>query len=104
VPEPVLPTATIIGWHTGRGNAARRCGNWPSCATGLEAAEDALTDALAAMKRAETAYDAANDRFAEAEQALDTAREQRAQARQARTQPGRLTNGRVVRWSGCSAA
>jgi hypothetical protein len=33
----------------------------------LAAAEDALADDLTVMKRAETAFDAANDRFAEAE-------------------------------------
>jgi uncharacterized protein (DUF3084 family) len=36
------------------------------------------------MKRAETAFDAANDRFAGAERALDAAREERAQARRQR--------------------
>jgi hypothetical protein len=50
----------------------------------LPAAEDALADALATMKRAEEAYDAADDRFTAAENALDAAREDRAQARRAR--------------------
>lgn len=47
---------------------------------GLGAAEDALADALAAMKRAEEAFDAASDRFDAAERALDDPREDRAQA------------------------
>ena len=50
----------------------------------LEAAEGALTDALAASKRAEEAFDAASDRFDAAEHALDEAREDRAQARRDR--------------------
>jgi uncharacterized protein (DUF3084 family) len=50
----------------------------------LAAAEDALADDLAAMKCAETAFDAASDRFEEAERALDEARTQRAQARRDR--------------------
>jgi len=50
----------------------------------LAAAEDAVTDALAAMKQAEGAFDAASDRFDAAERALDAAREQRAQARRDR--------------------
>src|SRR5690242_14510182 len=40
----------------------------------LVVAEDALADALAAMKRAEEAFGAANDRFAAAESALEGAR------------------------------
>lgn len=48
------------------------------------AAQDALTDALAAMKQADGAYDAASDRFDAAERALDAAREDRAQARRDR--------------------
>lgn len=48
------------------------------------AAEDALADALAAMKQAEGAFDAAEDRFGAAERALDAAREERAQARRDR--------------------
>ena len=47
-------------------------------------AEDALADALAAMKQAEGAFDAASDRFDAAERALDAAREERAQARRGR--------------------
>ena len=50
----------------------------------LEAAEGALTDALAASKRAEEAFDAASDRFDAAERALDEVREDRAQARRDR--------------------
>ena len=50
----------------------------------LEAAEGTLTDALAASKRAEEAFDAASDQFDTAEHALDEAREQRAQARRDR--------------------
>ena len=50
----------------------------------LEAAERALTDALAASKRAEEAFDAASDRFDAAERALDEAREDRARARRDR--------------------
>ena len=50
----------------------------------LEAAEGALADDLAAMKRAETVFDAASDRFDAAEHALDEAREERAQARRDR--------------------
>lgn len=50
----------------------------------LEAAEGALTDGLAALKRAEEAFDAASDRFDTAERALDAAREERAQARRDR--------------------
>lgn len=50
----------------------------------LTAAEDALTDALAEMKQAEGAFDAAGDRFTEAERVLDQAREERAQARRDR--------------------
>jgi chromosome segregation ATPase len=50
----------------------------------LAAAEDALTDALAAMKQAEGVFDTASDRFDAAERALDTAREDRAQARRER--------------------
>jgi len=50
----------------------------------LEAAEGALTDALAASKRAEEAFDAASDRFDAAERALDEAREDRARARRDR--------------------
>jgi hypothetical protein len=53
----------------------------------LAAAEDALTDDLAAMKRAETAFDAANDHFAGAERALDAARADRANARRDRLAP-----------------
>jgi chromosome segregation ATPase len=48
------------------------------------AAEQALTDALAAMKQAEGAFDAARDRFGAAERALDAAREDPAQARRER--------------------
>jgi hypothetical protein len=44
----------------------------------LAAAEDAVTDALAAMKQAEGAFDAASDRFGAAERALEAVREQRA--------------------------
>ena len=50
----------------------------------LEAAERALTDALASSKRAEEAFDAASDRFDAAERALDEAREDRARARRDR--------------------
>jgi chromosome segregation ATPase len=50
----------------------------------LDTAEDALVDALATMKRTETAFDAANDRFVEAEHALDAARAERAKAREER--------------------
>jgi hypothetical protein len=50
----------------------------------LEAAEGALTDALAAMKHAEADFDAADDRFTAAERALDRVREDRAQARRDR--------------------
>jgi hypothetical protein len=50
----------------------------------LAAAEDALADAGAVMKRAEGAFDAASDRFGAAERALDEAREERAQARRDR--------------------
>ena len=50
----------------------------------MEAAEGALTDALAALKRAEEVFDAASDRFNAAERALDEAREDRAQARRDR--------------------
>jgi hypothetical protein len=52
----------------------------------LAVTEDALADALAAMKGAETEYDAASDRFTEAEPALAAAREQRAG-------PGRAVRG-----------
>ena len=48
------------------------------------AAEDALADALAAMKRTGEAFDAASDRFDAAERAPDDAREDRAQARRDR--------------------
>jgi len=51
---------------------------------GLGAAEDALADALAAMKSAEGAFDAASDRFDAAERALDAACEQRSAARRDR--------------------
>ncbi len=47
----------------------------------LAAAEDALSEAQAATKRAEAAFDAASDRFTCAEAALDAVREERAQAR-----------------------
>ncbi len=47
----------------------------------LVAAEDVLAAALAEMKRADEAFDAASDRFAVAESALDAAREERAVAR-----------------------
>lgn len=76
--------AQSAAWHprlcglAGRGNAGRRCGNWPA------AAEDAHSDALAAMKRVEAAYDAANDRFEAAERALNAAREERATAQRDR--------------------
>jgi len=47
----------------------------------LAAAEDGPADALAAMKRAEEAFDPASDRFNAAESALDAARAERARAR-----------------------
>jgi hypothetical protein len=50
----------------------------------MGAAEGALTDALATLKRAEEGFDAASDRFNAAERALDEAREDRAQARRDR--------------------
>jgi uncharacterized protein (DUF3084 family) len=50
----------------------------------LAAAEDALADALAGMKRAEEAFDAASDRFGAAESALDAGRAERARAREER--------------------
>jgi chromosome segregation ATPase len=49
-----------------------------------DTAEDGLADALAEMKQAEGAFDAASDRFNAAERALDAAREERAQARRDR--------------------
>lgn len=45
---------------------------------GTAAAEAALTNALAAMKSAEGAFDAASDRCEAAERALDAFREDRA--------------------------
>ena len=51
----------------------------------LVAAEDGPADALAAMKRAEEAFDAASDRFNAAESALDAARAERARAREERS-------------------
>jgi hypothetical protein len=51
----------------------------------LAAAEDALAEALAEMKRAEEALDASNDRFAAAVSVLDVAREERAAARRERS-------------------
>ena len=50
----------------------------------LTAAEDALADALAAMKQAEGAFGDAIDSFDAAEWALGAAREERAQARRDR--------------------
>jgi hypothetical protein len=38
----------IVGWQTGRGNAARRSGQLAELRRRLVAAENALTDALAA--------------------------------------------------------
>jgi hypothetical protein len=70
----------IVRWQTGRGSAARRCGSSTSYAAGWPA-EDALADALAAMKQAEEAFDAASDRFDAGESALGTARAERAQTR-----------------------
>jgi len=46
----------------------------------LAAAEDTLAESLAAMKRAEAEYDAANDRFEAVDGALDAARAERAGA------------------------
>jgi hypothetical protein len=82
----------IVAWRAERGSAARQSGSWRNCTAGLTAAEDALTEAHAAMKRVEAAFDAASDAFTEAEQALDAAREQRARARRHGTWPGRRTN------------
>lgn len=53
----------------------------------LDTAEDALAEAAVTMKRAETAVDAANDRFAAAEEVLDQARAERDRA----PAPGVLT-------------
>jgi chromosome segregation ATPase len=74
----------IVRWWTGHAGAVRRCGNWAGLRRRLAAADDALADALATMKRAEEEFDAANDRFTAAESALDAAREDRAQTRRAR--------------------
>jgi hypothetical protein len=52
------------------------------------------------MKRAETAFDSANNRFAEPEQTLGVAREERARARQERY----ATGGMSTRWSLCALA
>jgi hypothetical protein len=59
----------------------------------LAAAEDAVTDALAAMKQAEGVFDAASDRFDAAERAIDAARGQRAQPGGTGMRPGRPTSG-----------
>ena len=50
----------------------------------LAVAQDVLAGTLVTVEQAETAFEAANDRFAEAEHAVDTARAERAQARQGR--------------------
>ncbi|MGN6174628.1 MAG: hypothetical protein ACTHPS_17040 [Streptosporangiaceae bacterium] len=50
----------------------------------LDAAEHALAEAQTEQKRAETAFDAASDRFTEIEHSLDAARADRDQARRAR--------------------
>ena len=63
----------------------------------LATAEDALADALTAMKQAEgafdTASDTASDRFDAAERALDDAREDRASRGGTGTRPGKRTSG-----------
>ena len=81
---PPRPLAMIVGWQTGRGDAARRSGSWPSCGAGWPRPRTLLTEAQAASKHAEGAFDAASDRFDAAERVLDAAREDRAQARRDR--------------------
>jgi uncharacterized protein (DUF3084 family) len=72
--------AMILGRQTERGGRREAIRQLADLRRRLAAAEDTLTDALAAMKQAEGVFDAASDRFDAAELVLDTAREERAAA------------------------
>jgi hypothetical protein len=74
----------------------------------LATAEEALAHALAAMKQAGEAFDAAigrnaaRDRFDAAKNAIDTAGAAPAGGRKERPTPGRRTSGPVATWTGSS--
>jgi exonuclease VII small subunit len=68
----------------------------------LAVAEDALADSVAAMKRAEEAYDTASDHFDAAERVLDAAREKRAWRAASATPRARHTSRRAPLWTGSS--
>jgi hypothetical protein len=51
--------AMIVGWQTGRGDAREAVRQLADLRRRLAAAEDAVTDAPAAMKQAEEAHQAA---------------------------------------------
>jgi len=93
----------IVAWCTGHGGRREAIRQLDDLRRRLAVAEDALADALAAMKRAEEAFDAASDRFDAARRApsMWTARHEPRHGRSA-TRPGKRMSGPAPMWTGYS--